>query len=68
MVKYEELRPDEPDCPKDFAEIMKSCWNQQAQSRPTAREVLELLQEGNNASLNPISLAGDSTYITFIYF
>lgn len=59
MVKYEELRPDIPeDCPKDFADVIKKCWDTQLGNRPTAGKVLEMLCEGSHDYLNPSSFLG----------
>lgn len=65
-VKQTELIPVEaakgmrddipPDCPKKFASIIKFCWDNDAQKRPTAGDVVRLLQESQNEDLASLSL------------
>ena len=46
IVKYERNRPPIPsDCPGPFADIIKACWSHEPDDRPTAQEVLEMLDK-----------------------
>jgi hypothetical protein len=47
LIKYEKRRPQIPaDCPKLVAEAIEKCWQQLPSERPTAEEILNLLENG----------------------
>lgn len=42
------LRPsldDEKDCSKEWKEIITQCWSQDPQSRPTMKQVVEMIEK-----------------------
>jgi serine/threonine protein kinase len=41
LVKFENARPEAPDCPELFSHIFTWCWDSNPQKRPSANEVYE---------------------------
>lgn len=41
-------RPDiEPDCPAEWKQLIEACWQQDPTLRPTAQEVVDIIEAGN---------------------